>query len=186
MKDNLFYLKALVEGKSSIIQEIYQKNFPKVIKFVLQNKGNKSDAEDIFQLALLQLVVRYKKEKFEIKSNFEGYLFTVCKNLWRRELNKSKKKVTNTKEYELTDDSADMALALVEQKKWEIFSEKLELISENCRKILKLFFAKKRYSTIVKEMDYSSETVARQRVFKCKAKLTELVKKDKRYKSLKE
>ena len=46
-------------------------------------EGNTTDAEDIFQKALLQIVVRYKKEKFQIKTSFEGYLFTVCKNLWR-------------------------------------------------------------------------------------------------------
>jgi hypothetical protein len=49
-----------------------------------------------------------------------------------------------------------------------------------------LFFAKIPYSHIAKEHGYSSETVVRQRVFKCKNKLIELIKKDPRYKSLKD
>lgn len=79
-----------------------------------------------------------------------------------------------------------MALATFEQERWELFTEVLEAISENCKKILKLFFAKVSYERIVKEMGYNSETVARQRVFKCKAKLTQTITSDYRYNSLKE
>ncbi|MFT5891811.1 MAG: hypothetical protein ACI9Y7_001918, partial [Dokdonia sp.] len=48
------------------------------------------------------------------------------------------------------------------------------------------FFAKVSYERMVKEMGYNSETVARQRVFKCKAKLTQTITSDHRYNSLKE
>ncbi len=185
-RDPSFYLNALLEENTKEIQVVYQRYFPKVRKFVLQNKGQQQDAEDIFQKALLQLTIRYQKEKFIIKSSFEAYLFTVCKNLWRRELNKSKNKVTNYEVIELKAENNDMALSILEQKRWELFDETLNLISENCQKILKLFFAKTPYSEMVKQMNYNSETVARQRVFKCKAKLIELVKKDTRFNSLKE
>ncbi len=180
------YLEALLTGDSNKIQHIYIKSFPKVRKFVLQNNGQQQDAEDVFQKALMQLSIRYQREKFIIKTNFEAYLFTACKNLWRRELNKSKNKVTNYQVIELEDDSNDMALSILEQKRWELFQESLKNISENCQQILKLFFAKVAYSDIVKKMKYNTETVARQRVFKCKKKLKEAVLKDSRFNSLKE
>lgn len=186
MKDNTYYLEALICRDSPKITELYAQCFPKVERFLLQNKGNKEDAQDIFQKALLQIMVRYQKEKFEIKSDFEAYLYTVCKNLWRRELNLQKRGVTNTDVITLNEEAHDLAEALIEQKRWEIFAEALESISENCKKILKMFFNKIPYSQIVEHLGYNSETVARQRVFKCKAKLTQLVKKDKRYHSLKE
>jgi RNA polymerase sigma factor (sigma-70 family) len=166
--------------------EMYTIIFPKVKKFVLQNQGQQVDAEDIFQKALMQIGVRYRREPFEIKSSFEAYVFTACKNLWRRELNKSKTRVTEDGVMELQNEERDMALATLEQERWELFTEMLDAISENCKKILKLFFAKVSYQRIVQELDYSSETVARQRVFKCKTKLIETVKNDNRYNSLKE
>lgn len=178
------FLKALVDGDSKKIIVIYQENFTSVKKFVLQNKGGVADAEDIFQKALLQITVRYKKEKFEIKSSFNAYLYTVCKNLWRRELNKHKNKVTNDEVIELVSEERDNSLAYLELKRQELFIEKLDMISENCRKILSYFFAKVPYSEIVESTDYNSETVVRQRVFKCKKKLTELIKNDIRYTSL--
>jgi len=186
LTDNSYYLNALIENNSTVIKAIYVDNFFKARAFILKNKGQQQDAEDIFQKALLQLAVRYKKEKFVIKTSFEAYLFTVCKNLWRRELNKSKIKVTNNDFVEPKDDNEDIALAILEQKRWELFTESLELISENCKKILKLFFAKISYAEIMKKFNYNSETVVRQRVFKCKNSLKTLVRKDKRFKTLTE
>jgi len=186
MKNNLYFLNALLNGSSKEIQELYNANFPKVKHFIIQNKGQIADAEDVFNKALLQITVRYRKEKFQITSSFEAYLFTACKNLWRRELNKSKIKVTNNPFYEPKDDSTDLALGVLEQKRWELFHENIKLISENCKKVLNLFFAKVTYGDIMKEMNYNTETVTRQRVFRCKTKLGELIKKDQRYNSLRE
>jgi len=184
MKNNLRFLNALLVDDSVEIMNIYKTCFPSVRTFIIQNKGQDADAEDIFQKALLQIAVRYRKEPFEIKSTFEGYLFTACKNLWRRELNKSKKRVTYEQQLERNDEEEDQALALLEQKRWELFTDNLSVISENCKKVLELFFAKISYAEIVKKLEYSSETVARQRVFKCKAKLTDMIKNDKRYYAL--
>ncbi|CAL2101327.1 Sigma-70 family RNA polymerase sigma factor [Tenacibaculum sp. 190130A14a] len=181
-----FFLKALVKEDKRTILTIYKNNLPKVKKFVLHNNGNIEDAEDVFQKALLQIAMRYKKEKFCITTSFDAYLFTVCKNLWRRELNKHKNKVTNSEVVELANEERDSSLALVEQKRQELFIEKMNEISENCRKILFMFFAKTSYAEIVASTEYNSETVVRQRVFKCKKKLTEIIKADKRYNSLRE
>ena len=52
--------------------------------------------------------------------------------------------------------------------------------------ILSLFFAKTPYAEIVASTEYTSETVVRQRVFKCKKKLTDLIKEDLRFNSLRE
>lgn len=185
MKDNSHYLNALSEGNSKVIEQLYKKNFLGVRKFILNNKGQIEDAEDIFQKALLQIAVRYKKEEFTIKLSFDAYLFTVCKNLWRRELNKSKHWVTTDRDFTLNDENQELALSILEQKRWELFKESLELITGNCKTILNMFFNKKPYSEMVIVMNYNSETVARQRVFKCKARLIELIKKDKRFNSLK-
>jgi len=186
MKDNICFLKALTEGNTKLIKKIYASNFPKAKRFILQNKGQLADAEDIFQKALLQISVRFTKEPFTINTHFEAYLFTVCKNLWRRELNKHKMRVTNNSVIELLSEEKENAYAVIEQKRQELFVEKLNEISENCKKILTLFFSKTPYSEIVTDLKYNSETVVRQRIFKCKKKLTELVKSDVRYNSLKE
>ncbi len=185
MAEKTQHFDSLLNNDSKGIMVIYEIVFPRVRKFVLQNRGKQQDAEDIFQKALLQITVRYRKEKFEIHSSFEAYLFTTCKNLWRKELKIAKNRVTNTEIIELVPAERDMALTILEQERWELFTEKLNLVSENCKKMLTLFFNNTSYKDIVKTMGYASETVARQRIFKCKAKLSEAIKEDQRYNSLK-
>jgi len=66
-----------------------------------------------------------------------------------------------------------------------LFIEKLGEMSSNCKQVLTMFFAKQSYAEMLEQTDYTSETVVRQRVFKCKKKLAELIKNDKRYNELK-
>lgn len=181
MKTPDYYLNGLINNNEQIVTYIYESMFPQVLGFISNNKGQRSDAEDVFQKALLQLAVRYKKEKFTINSNFDAYFFTVCKNLWRRELNKSKVWVTKYEVIELKDENEDIAMAVLEQKRWELYAESLELISEKCKAVLKQYFAKLSYGDMVVKFNYNSETVARQSVFKCKNRLKGLVRKDKRF-----
>lgn len=185
MKNPNYFINGLKTKNEKVILEIYKNNFPNVKHFVIINSGKQTDAEDVFQKALLQIIARVQVQNVEIKSSFEAYLFTACKNLWRRELNKSKKEVTIDKPIELYNEERDIAVSILEQERWEFFQEKLELISENCREILKRFFKKTPYKEIAKELGYSDENVVRQRVFKCKNKLTETIKKDDRYNQLK-
>jgi len=184
-------LNGLISGDKEQILFIYQKLFPKVLQFVLRNKGNEQDAEDIFQKSLLQLIARFKlRESPEIKS-VEAYLFTINKNLWRRELNK-KEWVTNSSLTEQDYENAqkishrsnsstlkayeEEAVAFLEQERWKLYKYCFEKLSENCRKILDFFFKKKTYDEFYKTFGYSSESVVRQRVFKCKNKLSEIIK----------
>lgn len=185
MTEKTQYLTSLLNNDSKGIMKIYTIVFPRVRKFVLQNKGQQQDAEDIFQKALIQITVRYQKERFQINTSFEAYLFTACKNLWRKELKIRKNRVTNTEIIELVPEERNMALSILEQKRWELFTEKLDLISENCKKVLLLVFNNTSYADIVSKMGYNSETVARQRVFKCKTKLSKYIKDDQRYNPLK-
>ncbi|WP_343914417.1 sigma-70 family RNA polymerase sigma factor [Aquimarina litoralis] len=177
-------MKGILDSNERVVAEIYSSFFPKVLGFVLNNKGQIADAEDIFQKVLMQISIRIRcRELQTINSTFEAYLFTACKNLWRRELN-LRKRVTNRNIKEQVSEETDMAYALLEQERWELFKEKLEQLSDNCRQVLALFLSKVSYGEIVEKLSYASETVARQRVFKCKAKLIKIIKSDERFKNL--
>ncbi len=184
MDVNTNFIQKLSDGDSHTISLLYRSTYPKVKKFIMTNRGTKEDAEDIFQKAILQVALRYKKEKNEVSGSVEGYIFTICKNLWRREI--AYKKTTSIEDnyIQIRDDANDFSNALLEQKKWELFYNTLQKIEGNCKKILDLYFAKETYSEIKKTFDYTSESVARQRVFKCKKKLESLIKKDDRFKKL--
>jgi len=177
-------IEKLLNGDESTIRLLYDTLFPKFASYVIKNSGTYSDGEEVFQNALLQLIARAKVDGVMIKSTFEGYVFTVCKNLWFKELNKRKKEVRNDGVFELKAETEDHISAIIEQERWELFEEMMEQLSDNCKHLLKDYFRKVPYNVIVKKFSYASENTAFQRIFKCKKKLTTLVKADSRYQKL--
>ena len=186
MRHNKYFIEGVLNSNERVISEIYNDYFPGVLKFIMQNKGTKEDAEDVFQAAMLQISARIRKRDLAITHTFGGYIFGACKNLWRRQLKKERNRVTISENPELISDPANLADALLEQEQWDLFEEKLEMLSDNCKKLIALFFKKVPYQEIMDRFSYSSQVVARQGVFKCKKRLIELIRKDKRYKRMKQ
>ena len=178
-----YRLEDLIQGKKETIRLLYDTLYPKVTNFVLKNKGNFKDAEEIFHDALFQLIVRAKVKKIQINNSLEAYIFTICKNLWYAQLNKRKKEIRKDGIFELK--SEDHTLEnMLNQERWDLFQEKLLKLSDNCQQLLKDYFNKVSYDIIVKKFNYTTKNVAFQRIFKCKKRLTELIKLDVRYKNL--
>ncbi len=182
MQNDKSFIKGFLEGNPKILQNIYDNSYSYVEYYVVSRGGFKKDAEDIFHNALLLIYVKLKEEKITIQK-FDNYLFTVCRNLWRRE--NKKKRVTNIDSIPLVSEELDMATFYLENEQWELYHEKFKLISKQCKEILKMLFDKKTYDEIVQKYAYASKIVARQRVFKCKKRLIQLIKQDKRYTRLK-
>ncbi|MEZ4778196.1 MAG: sigma-70 family RNA polymerase sigma factor [Flavobacteriaceae bacterium] len=179
MTSNQLLIQAFLKGDSEIFRHLYGTIFPKVARYVIQHGGSQEMAEDIFQNAITVLYVKLKNEKLHIQS-FDNYLFIVCRNLWRREAIKNR--VTNTAQETLVSEKImNLTEFYIEQGQWDLFQEKLKELSQNCQDILKMLFQKVSYKEMVVHFGYASETVVRQRMFKCKAKLIQLIKDDARY-----
>ncbi|WP_459210665.1 RNA polymerase sigma factor [Aquimarina rhabdastrellae] len=175
------FIKALLQGDEIVIEEIYNRFFTKTLRFVLQNKGTHDEAKDIFQEALLAIIVAVQKRNLNINS-FEAYLMTVSKNMWRRELEKKKKRVIKDGSATLIDNDNDFALFILEQEQMQLYREMFHKLSDNCKEVLSLFFNNVSYESIVRELGYANINTARQRIFKCKSKLIKLIKSDIRFK----
>lgn len=184
MKQNKKYLEALVNNDSSIVVEIYTKFYPKTASFVVSNKGRQEDAQDVFQDALVYLIYVYKENAIEIKS-FEAYLFTICKNIWKRRLKNKKEHLVKDGIYSITDKITQTSVFILEQKREDLYTKSFAKLSENCRSILSLYFNTMNYEDLLNTFSYNSTDVARHRVFKCRKKLIQLIKQDKQYRTIK-
>lgn len=182
--DSNKYLNALLDGNQQITQEIYKRFYPKVHSYILRNKGKSADAKDVFHDALMYLIVVHKEKKLEIQS-FEAYLFTICKNIWRRSLKNKKEWVTIDEIAPPQSKHTQLSEFVVEQARLDFYQEKFQLLSDNCKEILSSYFNGVGYEEILKELKYSSINTVRQRVFKCKAKIIKLIKEDPRFHKLK-
>ncbi len=174
------FVYALLKNDSVVISEIYKRFFPKALHFILQNHGTHAQAKDIFQESLLYIIIGIRERNLKI-NNFEAYLFTICKNMWRREIEKQKKRVIKDGLHTLEDKETNFASFMVEQEHLELYREKFNLLSDNCKQILSLFFNDVPYEDIIRELSYATINTARQRIFKCKSKLIKLIKSDTKF-----
>lgn len=84
----------------------------------------------------------------------------------------------------LHSEEPNQIASMMYQERDDLFREKLNALSENCKALLQAYFSKVPYDVIVKTFNYASENVAFQRVFKCKKRLTDLIQQDGKYKDL--
>ena len=181
MKDSERYINALITGNKKVTKEIYSKLFPKIKSYVLKNRGDAQDASDVFHDGLMYIIVTQKEKRNTIQS-FEAYLFVVCRNIWKRTL---KNKVMKTDALTLEDKEEELSTFIVEQELFDFYIEKFDLLSNNCKEILSSYFNGLSYEEILKEYAYASINTVRQRVFKCRTKLIQLIKEDKLFQKLK-
>lgn len=180
MENTVRYINALLNGEDAIIKEIYSKIYPKIASYIISNNGKSDDAHDVFHDALMYIIVTQKEKRTEIQS-FESYLFIVCKNIWLKTL---KNKVIKSEVLTLRDNEFDLSAFVLEQQCFEFYLAKFNLLSINCKDILTSYFNGSDYEEIVEEFSYASVNTVRQRVFKCRSKLIELIKGDKEFQKI--
>lgn len=173
------YIDGLLTGDEIVIKEIYAKLYPKVKRYVITARGNEDDALDVFHDALMYFMTQ--KDKIGKILSFEPYFFTVSKNLWKKNL---KSRVTKNEVPTLIDKETDLSLFVLEQNCFDLYIEKFNKLSLNCKEILTLYFNGLSYDDIIKEKDYASINTVRQRVFKCRTKLITLIKADDQYQKI--
>lgn len=175
-------LKGILRHDNLILQYIYKQYYYSINYFIRKNQGSEDDASDIFQEAIIIIYRKIKENDliFE-KSSFKGYLFSVCRFLWLKQLEKrriEKEKLNDSLPYheDLYDDNFN---ELVEKnERYGLYQKHFSTLSTDCQKLLQLFFEKVSLKEIAKVMGYKSEKYAKKRKFKCKELLINRIKQD--------
>lgn len=147
---------------------LYQDNFYKIYKLVKNNKGQKADAEDLFQDAMLVLVEKLRTDDFYLTASINTYLYAICKNLWFKRLRGHNYELTiyHLKNYEFQESiniSIENELTYLDKLKYY-----LTKITDHCNRLINdLFFAKKEIEQIQIEYNYSSKHNAQNQKHKC-------------------
>lgn len=181
-------LKGILRHDNIILQYIYKQYYYNINYFIRKNQGSEEDASDIFQEAIIIIYRKIKENDliFE-KSSFKGYLFSVCRFLWLKQLEKrriERERLNETLPYQedLYDDSLN---ELVEKnEKYGLYQKHFNTLSTDCQKLLQLFFEKVPLKEIAGLMGYKSEKYAKKRKFKCKELLVNRIKQDTEFKKI--
>ena len=85
MKDREI-LERIGQGEEKALDYLYQKYYRMMVKMVVDNSGTEEEAKDIYQEALLAFWQKAASRKLVLTSKISTYLYSICKNLWRKEL----------------------------------------------------------------------------------------------------
>ena len=161
-------IKGIVEGNSTILQEIYSQYIKSSMDFVRKNGGTTQDAEDVVQEGLIVIFKKSRRGELQLTCSFSTYLFSVCRFIWWK---KVKKRGHNTgtinENWELIDDN-NIVAAVEKRERHQFYLSKLEELSASCRQILQLHIEGKKIAYVTKIMGFKTEGYTRKHKSRCK------------------
>ncbi|MDP3913563.1 MAG: sigma-70 family RNA polymerase sigma factor [Bacteroidota bacterium] len=184
---NLELLNGILRNDTIVLQFIYKNFYSKINFFIKKNNGDDDDANDIFQEAIIIIYRKLKANELVLDCTFETYLYSICRFLWLKQLEKrkiEKESIKDNHEFndELYDDSLEKVTDLNER--YRLYQKHFVNLGKDCQKILQLYFDKVPLKTIAQMMGFKSEKYAKKRKFSCKEYLIKSVKQDLEYKNI--
>jgi len=180
----------LIEGikkqNEKVIAEIYNRFFPSVRHYIYRNNGSVDDARDIFNDAIVVILMKVREDALDLKCSLKTYIYAICRNLWLKKINSDKIDIVSYDEVEDTFVGAD----IIEEDFFNInrahllFQKHLVGMSPTCRNIIQYFLEGKSFQEITKIMQYENESYARKRKYRCVKLLIKRIKSDPDYNSI--
>jgi DNA-directed RNA polymerase specialized sigma24 family protein len=162
-------------ARKIFFEELYQRAFPRVAKFVSSRNGSFQDAKDIFQDSLVIYYEKVLDQKLELYVSEEAYVLGIAKHLWLRKFNREKDLVS-LNSIESSIEIADEYFPSIETSKLTRF---LERTGKKCMDLLQAFYYKKdSMEQITDNFGYRSTHSATVQKFKCLEKMRDTVKQN--------
>ncbi|GAA4108493.1 hypothetical protein GCM10022393_04650 [Aquimarina addita] len=174
----------IIAGDQKILNLFYEKNFTTVHSFIIQNSGNESDSEDIFQDGFIILYKQLKSDSFHIDCSIHTYFYGICKNVWMNRLRRKFKVICCGAIDKLIIKIEQQSVDLAEIDEKELLYRKHFLkLTCKCKEVLTSFFDGKSMKETALAMQ-CSEGYARKNKFECKKNLIQMIENDPVYKEL--
>lgn len=166
--DDQRIIELIRQGKDQEAFQALYAHLPKVEHLVRQNSGRSADAKDIFQDALIIFHRRARTEGFELTGSIGTFLFAVCRNLWREELRRRNKSLTEWKLEDAPDEPADLTALLAREGEFKRAEQALKSLGSKCLDVLTRFYVKHEpLQLIAKALGFAGEGAAKTRKYKC-------------------
>ncbi|MFH0895996.1 MAG: sigma-70 family RNA polymerase sigma factor [Bacteroidota bacterium] len=169
-------LNGIAAGDSRVIKYCYAVFGPKIRKFIKQRGGDESEAEDIFQEAMLIL---WEKKMESLSCSFSSFLHAICKFILYRKIEKNAK-MTYISDMDYLAMDNDIEFQIEKAEKLWLIEKHISKLGPSCREILNLYNKGCSQSDIVDKFK-QSDSYLRFKRSDCKKKLIESIKSDPQY-----
>ncbi|MEO1051271.1 MAG: sigma-70 family RNA polymerase sigma factor [Bacteroidota bacterium] len=169
MKDKEIFDKICC-GDEKALEFLYKKYYRMMTKLVISNSGTEQEAKDIYQDALIVFWQKATSGNLVMTSKISTYIYSICLNLWRKELDRKKRLSNEEKdstEYQDND----------KKEREKIISQCINQLGETCKRVLMYYyFDGLSMQDIAEKLGFANTNTAKTKKYKCKKKLDELVK----------
>ncbi|MFP3594043.1 RNA polymerase sigma factor [Chryseobacterium sp. SIMBA_038] len=158
---------------------LYQKYFVYTKKFVLNNRGNLEDAEDIFQDALIILYEKLYADNFQAYTCLANYVSGISKNLWLKKL-RNKEFLTEIPENYYANNQEEINTAIENERDYlDKLHDYINSISSHCKNLIQdIFMKNKSIEEIQTKYQYSSKHNAQNQKHKCVEQIRKIKNND--------
>jgi RNA polymerase sigma factor (sigma-70 family) len=170
------------QKKELVIRYMYREYFPCILSMIEQNSGVYEDAEDIFQDGLMVLYRKFSKGSGKLDCSLKTYFYAICKNLWMRRLERTRKVVYRD---DLEVNESTLKYQLREEELREEYLERLRYfqshflrLPKDCQTLLLMFLDKVPLKEIAKVMGVSGVKYIKTRKYACKNMLRKKIMND--------
>jgi RNA polymerase sigma factor (sigma-70 family) len=160
----------ICKGDEKALEFLYQKYYRMMTKLVITNSGTEDEARDVYQDALIVFWQKATSGNLVLTSKMSTFIYSICQNLWRKELDR-KKRLSN----EEKDTSVTLDTESAEREK--ILAHCIDQLGETCKKVLMFYyFEEMSMQDIADKLGFANTDTAKTKKYKCKKKLDDLVK----------
>lgn len=179
-------LDGLRNRDTNVLDFIYKNFFQQIKVFINKNSGTDEDAQDIYQDAVMVIYQKIKNDNLTLNCSFNTYLYSVCRLLWLKQLEKRKKSLEYAEDSDMLIDIDDNDILKFynSNERYIIYQDHFKRLSQNCQKILELYMAKIQLKEIANILGYKNDQYVKKRKYQCKEKLVNSIKSDPRFKEL--
>jgi RNA polymerase sigma factor (sigma-70 family) len=171
-------LRAIRNNDEKALSLLYQKNYPAVERYIIENSGSADDARDVYQEAFIAAWRNIRTGKFEPVNahSIDGYLYQVSKFKWIDQLRKQKRNPVVNLDPDADDWLADNDQGPQEDSQIKEIQKHFDKLGTACRDMLtRFYYLRQNIRTIATELGYTEPT-AKNNKYRCLQKLRELIK----------
>lgn len=160
----------ICKGDEKALEFLYQKYYRMMTKLVITNSGTEEEARDVYQDALIVFWQKATSGNLVLTSKMSTYIYSICQNLWRKELDRKKRLSSEEKDTSVTIDTES-------SEREKILASCIAQLGETCKKVLMFYyFEEMSMQDIADKLGFANTDTAKTKKYKCKKKLDELVK----------
>jgi len=187
MLDDQKYIRALRDKETILCQEIYDKFLPKVVQMIITKGGNEIQAKEVFQQAILAILLNLKTEKIVLKASFEAYLKKICYFKFIDLCRKHKIKLRNEGAIRLIGEEEENAdKTILKEDRLNLIWQCFQQLNADCKTIINGKLEGIKTKDIMEKVNFTkSANTFFQKRFDCMRKLRNLIEQHPNFATIK-